>query len=190
MVIPNPGDKPSLLTHSDFFFLILLTISQYAQLFTLFTLRGNEVDTAQCRPDSASQCLTIPEEAGYQPAEQALLLFSRVFSNERSTKRAWSARQAPRVKACVTPLCLALLAPRTRKSVPHLRPANLSVIDEHHKVTVQHEREHRGILTDAFASLAFFKSSFANAVIAAFCVFTLGIRQASVSMLAFINVCV
>ena len=117
MVKPNPGDKPSLLTHSDFFFLSLLTISHYAQLFTLFTLRGNEVDTAQCRPHSASQCLAIPEEAGYQPAEQALLLFSRVFSNERSTKRAWSARHAPRVKACVTPLCLALLAPRTRKSV-------------------------------------------------------------------------
>ena len=131
----------------------------------------------------------IREEAGYQPAEQALLLFSRVFSNERSTKRAWSARHAPRVKACVKPLCLALLAPRTRKSVPHLLPANLSVI-EHHKVTVQHEREHGGILTDAFASLAFFKSSFANAVIAAFCVITLGIRQASVGMLAFINVCV
>ena len=119
MVKPNPGDKPSLLTHFDFFFLILLTISHYAQLFTLFTLRGNEVDTgpAQCRPHSASQCLTIPEEAGYQPAEQALLLFSRVFSNERSTKGAWSVRHAPRVKACVTSLCLALLAPRTRKSV-------------------------------------------------------------------------
>lgn len=89
----------------------------------------------------------------------------------------------------MTRLCLALLPPRTRKSVPHLRPANLSVI-EHHKVTVQHEREHGGILTDAFASLAFFKSSFANAFIAAFCVITLGIRQASVGMLAFINVCV
>ena len=100
MVKPNLGDKLSLLTHSDFFFLILLTISHYAQLFTLFTLRGNEVDTAQCRPHSASQCLTIPEEAGYQPAEQAQLLFSRVFSNERSKKRAWSARHAPRVKAC------------------------------------------------------------------------------------------
>ena len=84
---------------------------------------------------------------------------------------------------------LALLTPRTRKSVSHLLPDNLSVI-EHHNVTVQYQREHCGILTDAFARVAFFKSSFANAIIAAFCVFTLGIRQASVSMLAFINVCV
>ena len=83
----------------------------------------------------------------------------------------------------------ALLTPRTRKRVSHLFPDNLSVI-EHHNVTVQYQREHCGILTDAFARLAFFKSSFANAVIAAFCVITLGIRQASVSMLAFINVCV
>ena len=50
-------------------------------------------------------------------------------------------------------------------------------------------RLHSGILTDAFSGLAFFKSSFANAIIAAFCIFTLGIRQASVGMLAFINVC-
>ena len=244
MVKPNPGDKPSLLTHSDFFFLILLTISHYAQLFTLFTLRGNEVDTAQCRPHSASQYLAIPEEAGYQPAEQALLLFSRVFSNERSTKRAWSARHAPRVKACVTPLCLALLAPRTRKSVTiYVQPICQSLntttwqysINENKvgslrasspiwasEASLARTREraakprgaeaprsrvlarlalpaqtgelarrlHSGILTDAFPSLAFFKSSFANAFIAAFCVITLGIRQASVSMLAFINVCV
>lgn len=75
VVKPNPGDKPSLLANSDFFFLILLKISHYTQLTQLFP-RGtrNEVDTAQCWPHSASQCLTIPEEAGYQPAEQALLL--------------------------------------------------------------------------------------------------------------------
>ena len=116
------------------------------------------------------------------------IIFARVFSNERSTRRAWSARHAPRVKACVTPMCLALLASLTRKSVPHLLPANLSVI-ERHNVTLQHRREHSGILTDAFAGLASFKSSFADAMIAAFCVFTLGIRQASVDMLAFIIVC-
>ena len=32
----NPGDKPSLLANSDFFFLILLKISHYTQLTQLF----------------------------------------------------------------------------------------------------------------------------------------------------------
>ena len=143
MVKPNPGDKPSLLTHSDFFFLILLTISHYAQLFTLFTLRGNEVDTAQCRPHSASQCLAIPEEAGYQPAEQALLLFSRVFF-KRTKYKAGVERET---RATSEGVCHASVSrpPRSsrKKKRHHLRPANLSVI-EHHNLTVQHQGEQSG----------------------------------------------
>ena len=137
----------SLIPISSFLFCLkLVTILNWLNSFPRFYSLYTPWERGWHRTVSVSLGFAMPNDSwgSWVPAcRTGTIIFSRVFSNERSTKRAWSARHAPRVKACATPLCLSLLAPRTRKSVPHLLPANLSVI-EHHNLTVQHQREHSG----------------------------------------------
>ena len=145
MVKPNPGDKPSLLTHSDFFFLILLTISHYAHYAnTLYSpwKRGWH----RSRTVSASFGFAMPNDSwgSWVPACRTgtITFFARFF---KRTKYEGGVERETR--ATSEGVCHASVSrpPRSshKKKRHHLRPANLSVI-EHHNVTVQHQREHSG----------------------------------------------